>query len=102
MDGVQRRNPRDREARIFYALSLIALGQANATDTTFAFQKRADSILEPLFKAEPEHPGLAHYLIHTNDVPELAHLGLYAARRYAQIAPAVPHEIGRASCRERV
>src|SRR5438034_1271910 len=87
----QRRNPRDREARIFYALSLIALGQANATDTTFAFQKRADSILEPLFKAEPEHPGLAHYLIHTNDVPELAHLGLYAARRYAQIAPAVPH-----------
>src|SRR5256712_1359987 len=91
MDGVQRRNPRDREARIFYALSLIAIGQANATDTTFAFQKRADSILEPLFKAEPEHPGLAHYLIHTNDVPELAHLGLYAARRYAQIAPAVPH-----------
>src|SRR2546428_529452 len=91
MDGVQRRNPRDREARIFYALSLIAIGQANATDTTFAFQKRADSILEPLFKAEPEHPGLAHHLIHTNDVPELAHLGLYAARRYAQIAPAVPH-----------
>src|SRR3989454_2450675 len=91
MEGVQRKNPRDREAKIFYALSLIALGQANATDTTFAFQKRADSIIEPLFKAEPEHPGLPHYLIHTNDVPELAHLGLYAARRYAQIAPAVPH-----------
>ena len=91
MDGVRRRNPRDREARIFYALSLIALGQANATDTTFAFQKRADSILEPLFKAEPDHPGLAHYLIHTNDVPQLARLGLYAARRYAQIAPDVPH-----------
>ena len=69
MEGVQRNNPRDREAKILYALSLIALGQANATDTTFAFQKRADSILEPLFKAEPEHPGLAHYLIHTNDVP---------------------------------
>src|SRR5438552_5855264 len=91
MDGVRRRNPRDREARIFYALSLIALGQANATDTTFAFQKRADSILEPLFRAEPDHPGLAHYLIHTNDVPQLARLGLYAARRYAQIAPDVPH-----------
>src|SRR2546426_745682 len=91
MDGVRRRNPRDREARIFYALSLIALGQANATDTTFAFQKRADSILEPLFKAEPDHPGLTHYLIHTNDVPQLARLGLYAARRYAQIAPDVPH-----------
>jgi len=91
MEGVQRKNPRDREAKIFYALSLIALGQANATDTTFAYQKRADSILEPLFKAEPEHPGLAHYLIHTNDVPQLAQLGLYAARHYAQIAPDVPH-----------
>src|SRR2546428_12560965 len=66
MEGVQRKNPRDREAKIFYALSLIALGQANATDTTFAFQKRADSILEPLFKAEPEHPGPAHHLIPTN------------------------------------
>lgn len=91
MEGVQRRNPRDREAAIFFALALIAVGQANPTDTTFARQKRADSILEPLFKAEPAHPGLAHYLIHTNDVPQLAHLGLYAARRYAGIAPDVPH-----------
>jgi tetratricopeptide repeat protein len=91
MEGVQRRNPRDREAAIFYALALIAVGQANPTDTTFANQRRADSILEPLFKAEPAHPGLAHYLIHTNDVPQLAHLGLYAARRYAGIAPDVPH-----------
>ena len=91
MEGLQRRNPRDREAEIFYALTLIALGQANATDTTFTYQKRADSILEPLFKREPLHPGLAHYLIHTNDVPQLAQLGLYAARRYAEIAPDVPH-----------
>jgi tetratricopeptide (TPR) repeat protein len=91
MEGVQRRNPGDHEAAIFYALALIAVGQANPTDTTFANQKRADSILEPLFKADPEHPGLAHYLIHTNDVPELAQLGLYAARRYAGIAPDVPH-----------
>src|SRR2546426_7016960 len=73
------------------AVATHALGQANATNTTFAYQKRADSNHEPLFKAEPEHPGLAHYLIHTNDVPQLAHLGLYAARRYAQIAPDVPH-----------
>src|SRR2546427_167180 len=91
MDGVRRRHPRDREAAIFYALSLIALAQANATDTTFSYQRRADAILEPLFKAEPRHPGLAHYLIHTNDVPQLARLGLYAARRYAEIAPDVPH-----------
>src|SRR5881296_1821436 len=93
MDGVRHRHPRDREAAIFYALSLIALAQANATDTTFSYQKRADAILEPLFKAEPRHPGLAHYLIHTNDAPSLASLGLYAARRYALIAPDVPHAL---------
>ncbi len=91
MEGLARRYPTDREAQIFYALALIAVGQANPTDTTFAYQKRADSILEPLFKLEPRHPGLAHYLIHTNDVPALASLGLYAARRYAAIAPDVPH-----------
>ena len=91
MDAVRRRSPSDSEATIFYALSLIAVGQANATDTTFTYQKRADSILEPLFRREPQHPGLAHYLIHTNDVPQLAGHGLYAARRYAEIAPDVPH-----------
>lgn len=91
MDGVRRRSPSDTEAAIFYALALIAVGQANATDTTFTYQKRADSILEPLFRREPRHPGLAHYLIHTNDVPQLAAHGLYAARRYAEIAPDVPH-----------
>jgi hypothetical protein len=91
MDSVRRHNPSDREAAIFYALALIAVGQANATDTTFTYQKRADSILEPLFRLEPDHPGLAHYLIHTNDVPQLAAHGLYAARRYAEIAPDVPH-----------
>ena len=91
MDSVRRHSPSDREAAIFYALALIAVGQANATDTTFAYQQRADSILEPLFRREPRHPGLAHYLIHTNDVPRLAAHGLYAARRYAAIAPDVPH-----------
>src|SRR5437867_8477154 len=91
MEEVERQHPGDSEASIFYALSLIALGQANPTDTTFTYQRRADSILEPLFKREPLHPGLAHYLIHTNDVPQLAQLGLYAARRYADIAPDVPH-----------
>src|SRR5437867_883612 len=55
MDGVRRRHPRDREAAIFYALSLIALAQVKATDTTFSYQKRADAILEHLFKAEPRH-----------------------------------------------
>jgi hypothetical protein len=91
MDSARRHSLSDDEAAIFYALALIAVGQANATDTTFAYQKRADSILEPLFRREPRHPGLAHYLIHTNDVPQLAAHGLYAARRYAAIAPDVPH-----------
>jgi hypothetical protein len=91
MDSVRHRSPSDQEAAIFYALALIAVGQANATDTTFTYQKRADSILEPLFRREPRHPGLVHYLIHTNDVPQLAAHGLYAARRYAVIAPDVPH-----------
>ena len=91
MAAVQRGNPDDREAAIFYGLALIAVGQANPTDTTFAYQRRADSILEPLFKLEPQHPGLAHYLIHANDAPPLASHGLYAARHYAAIAPDVPH-----------
>jgi len=91
MDSVRRRSPSDEEAAIFYALALIAVGQANATDTTFTYQKRADSILEPLFRRQPRHPGLVHYLIHTNDVPQLAARGLNAARRYAAIAPDVPH-----------
>lgn len=91
MEGVARRNPADREAEIFYALALIAVGQAHPTDTTFRYQKQADAILEPLFTLEPDHPGLAHYLIHTNDVPQLASHGLDAARRYAAIAPDAPH-----------
>lgn len=91
MAGVARRYPADTEAAVFYALSLVALGQAHFTDTTFANQRRADSILEPLFARQPRHPGLAHYLIHANDAPRLAAHGLNAARHYAAIAPDVPH-----------
>src|SRR2546430_7051613 len=71
MDSVRRRSPSDTEAAIFYALALIAVGQANATDTTFTYQKRADSILEPLFRRGPRHPGLAPYLIPTHHRPPL-------------------------------
>jgi tetratricopeptide (TPR) repeat protein len=81
--------PNDPEIAIYYALSLVAT--ASATDTTFARQKRAAAILNPLFRAHPDHPGLAHYIIHANDSPRLAALGLDAARRYAQIAPSAPH-----------
>jgi len=91
MEGTRVRHPEDQEAAIFYAVALIAVGQANPTDTTLENQKRARAILEPLFRKNPQHPGLAHYLIHATDSPRLAGTGLYAARRYSAIAPDVPH-----------
>jgi hypothetical protein len=81
--------PRDTEVATYYALALVAT--AARTDTTFKQQKRAASILNPLFARYPNHPGLAHYIIHSTDSPRLAHLGLDAARRYARVAPAAPH-----------
>ncbi|OLD19829.1 MAG: hypothetical protein AUJ01_05250 [Acidobacteria bacterium 13_1_40CM_3_65_5] len=86
---VYRDFPADPEVAIYYALSLVET--APKTDTTFARQKRAAAILNPLYQRFPEHPGLAHYLIHANDAPRLAVLGLDAARRYAQIAASAPH-----------
>ncbi|MEX0692520.1 MAG: hypothetical protein WD934_11785 [Gemmatimonadales bacterium] len=81
--------PHETEAAIYYALSLVAT--ASPTDTTFTRQRQAHAILEPLFLAQPDHPGLAHYVIHANDSPYLAQQGLRAARAYAGIAPSVPH-----------
>ncbi len=83
--------PDDHEAAAFYALSLLASEPHD--DTTFASRKQAAAILEKLFAIEPDHPGVAHYLIHAYDKPQLAELGLPAARRYAQIAPAAPHAL---------
>lgn len=83
--------PDDAEAAIFYALSLIAVAQNSPADTTYARQRRAGAILEPLFRRQPNHPGLAHYLIHAYDSPALAAVGEGAANRYASIAPSVPH-----------
>jgi tetratricopeptide (TPR) repeat protein len=83
--------PSDLEAAAFYALSLLASEPDN--DTTFANRKQAAAVLEKLFAVEPDHPGVAHYLIHSYDKPQLAQLGLPAARRYAKIAPAAPHAL---------
>jgi tetratricopeptide (TPR) repeat protein len=91
MEAIYKKYPEDKEAAAFYALSLLA--SASEDDTTFANRKRAASVLEVLFKEEPNHPGVAHYLIHTYDKPQLAALGLPAARRYAEIAPASPHAL---------
>ena len=91
MEALVARWPDDVEARIFYAL---ALGQtALPTDKTYANQLKAASILEEEFSRQPEHPGLAHYIIHSFDVPPLASRGLNAARRYSQIAPDAPHAL---------
>src|SRR5215207_6136438 len=89
MSRLYRQYPKDVEVAIIYALSQLAT--APKTDTTFAQQRRAIAILEPLYAQHPDHPRLAHYVIHATDSPHLARLGLNAARRYAQIAPAAPH-----------
>lgn len=91
MKKVYESYPDDHEAAVFYALSLLASEPPN--DATFANRKQAAAILERLFAVEPDHPGVAHYLIHSYDKPQLAQLGLPAARRYAQIAPAAPHAL---------
>jgi hypothetical protein len=81
--------PQDVEASIFHALTL--LGVASADDKTYATQKQAADILNRVLPSTPDHPGVAHYLIHSFDYPELARLALPAARTYAKIAPASPH-----------
>jgi tetratricopeptide (TPR) repeat protein len=91
MKKVYESYPDDHEAAVFYALSLLASEPHD--DTTFANRKQAAAILEKLFATEPDHPGVAHYLIHSYDKPQLAQLGLPAARRYAQVAPAAPHAL---------
>jgi tetratricopeptide (TPR) repeat protein len=84
-------NPNDAEARIFWALAIAQT--ALPTDKTFAQNLRAAEILEPMYKRMPNHPGLAHYIIHSYDVPALAQKALPAARAYADIAPSVPHAL---------
>jgi tetratricopeptide (TPR) repeat protein len=91
MERVQRESPNDIEARMFYALAVSQT--ALASDKTYANQLKAGGILEPLFKQHPEHPGLAHYIIHAYDVPALAPKALGAASRYASIAPSAPHAL---------
>ncbi|HXO62715.1 MAG TPA: hypothetical protein VN850_12955 [Candidatus Acidoferrales bacterium] len=84
-------SPADVEASAFYALSLVALADENVDD--MANRKKAMAILEPLFHQHPDNPGVAHYLIHATDKPELAAAGLAAARAYAKIAPDSSHAL---------
>ena len=89
MEDIYTKYPDDKEAAIFYALSLFAT--ADSKDKSYTKQKKAGSILESIFPGQPEHPGIAHYIIHHYDHPELAKLALNTARRYADIAPGSAH-----------
>jgi tetratricopeptide (TPR) repeat protein len=91
MERVYLSYPKDREAAIFYALAL--LGTIQSGDKTYANQKKAAAILNRILPLEPQHPGVAHYLIHSFDYPQLAQLALPAARSYAKIAPSSPHAL---------
>jgi tetratricopeptide (TPR) repeat protein len=85
--------PDDDEGEIFYGLALIAHGMSTPADKTYAFQKKAAEIFNRLLRKHPDHPGIAHYLIHSFDYPSLAPLALDAAYAYAKIAPSSPHAL---------
>ncbi len=91
MAALAQRYPADREAAVFHALALNAI--ALPSDKTYAKQLEAAAILERVFAEQPDHPGVAHYLIHSYDYPSIAERGLPAARRYAGIAPSAPHAL---------
>ena len=91
MEQLAGRYPDDDEAQIFYALALNT--SAPPDDKTYANQLKGAAILERIAQRQPQHPGVAHYLIHLYDYPPIADKGIEAARRYAKIAPAAPHAL---------
>jgi tetratricopeptide (TPR) repeat protein len=93
MRQLSEKYPDDLEAQTFYAFATLAVGYATPTDTTLAKQLQAAALLEKLWKKNPNHPGVTHYLIHSYDYPALAERGLSAARSYGSIAPWVPHAL---------
>src|SRR5438552_16516371 len=90
-EALAQRYPTDDEAQIFYAL--YTAGTQTQADQTYAAYLKAAAILEDEFTKYPDHPGVAHYLIHSYDAPPIADKGLVAARRYAGIAPVAPHAL---------
>jgi hypothetical protein len=90
-EALAARYPEDDEARIFSALYIA--GTQSQADQTYAAYRKAAAMLEPQFIKYPDHPGVAHYLIHSYDAPPIAQDGLAAARRYASIAPDAPHAL---------
>jgi len=93
MERLHASYPDDREATVFYALALLGTAAASPPDKSYARQKKAGSLAEELFRLQPDHPGLAHYIIHSYDYPALADRAAEAARQYARIAPDSPHAL---------
>lgn len=93
MEQLAARFADDREASVFHALALLGSAAARPPDKTYARQIRAGTIAEKVFAEQPDHPGVAHYIIHSYDYPPLAERALAAARRYAKIAPDSPHAL---------
>jgi len=91
--GVSERHAGDDEAAIFHALQLVAVGYLDPADKTYTWQNRGAEILNRMLHRNRNHPGVAHYIIHSVDYPSTAELGLQAARAYAQIAPDSPHAL---------
>jgi hypothetical protein len=88
-----KRHPDDDEAAIFHALQLIAIGYLDPVDKTYAWQKKGAEVLNQVLPRHENHPGVAHYIIHSVDYPSLAELGLKAARAYAKIASDSAHAL---------
>ena len=93
MAGVAERYPDDHEAAILYAVAMLGVAYNSPPDKSYARQRKAAEILNRMLPLEPGHPGIAHYLIHSFDYPDLAQLALPAARVYAKIAPSAPHAL---------
>lgn len=91
MDKLRQDNPKDREAAVFYALSLLS--REDDKDPELALSRKAVAILNEQLSSAPNHPGITHYIIHATDNPSLAPMGLEAARAYALIAPASVHAV---------
>jgi tetratricopeptide (TPR) repeat protein len=90
LENIHSTYPEDTEAAVFYALSVLTFADSGHP---IEDSEKAIAILNPIFAQHPDHPGVAHYIIHAADAPQLASQGLDAARHYAQIAPAAPHAL---------
>jgi hypothetical protein len=101
MEAVSRAYPNDLETAAFYSLALLGRAYGNASPDAGAprdpaalrIRMQAAAVAQEVFRREPDHPGAAHYILHAFDDPDHAILGLPAARRYAEIAPAAPHAL---------